>query len=321
MSIRLPILPPILPLAALALAVPALAQAQNYDDLPPLAPLSEAEVRTLPAEYRTAPVLSESTETITTTDGVETITRTRRIVARAPSQTGSDPGGYTRDYAPQQGYGPGYAQTGYSPAYGSAPSYAPAVFERQQWIDECRRRTEGRNKDDTGLIIGGLLGAIAGGFAGYEIAGAGDRVLATVLGVGGGGLIGGLLGSLFDGDDDEDRYDCEAALDSYLSQYGAPAAYPGARIASREIAYPAYAAAPSYGPAYGYGYGYPAGYSYGYSYAPPAQVVLVPVRTEVQQQVVVRETERYETYTVPGAARIIPPPAPRPSPKMIKGGR
>jgi hypothetical protein len=30
----------------------------------------------------------------------------------------------------------------------------------------------------------------------------------------------------------------------------------------------------------------------------------------------VRETERYETYTVPGAARIIPAP----SPKMIKGG-
>ena len=116
-------------------------------------------------------------------------------------------------------------------------------------------------------------------------------MLGSVLGVGGGGLIGGLLGSLFD-DDDDDRYDCEAALDSYLSAYGAPAP----RIASREIAYPAY----------------------GYTYAPPPQIVMVPVRTEVQQQVVVRETERYETYTVPGAVRIIPAPAPRPSPKMIK---
>jgi hypothetical protein len=129
----------------------------------------------------------------------------------------------------------------------------------------------------------------------------GDRVLGTVLGVGGGGLIGGLLGSLFDGDDDEDRYDCEAALDAYLSQYGTP----GPRIASREIAYPAYAQS----------YAYPA-YSYGYSYAPPPQMVLVPVRSEVQQQVVVRETERYETYNVPGASRVIP--GPRPSPKMIK---
>jgi len=46
--------------------------------------------------------------------------------------------------------------------------------------------------------------------------------------------------------------------------------------------------------------------------------VMVPVRTEVQQQVVVRETVREESYTVPGASRVIPGPAPRPSPKMIK---
>ncbi|MCL9982113.1 MAG: hypothetical protein NBV60_03040 [Erythrobacter sp.] len=265
-------LPTTLPLAALALALPALANAQNYSDLPPLAPMSEAEVRSLPAEYRTAPAttrtVTETTETVIDANGVETITRTRRIDLPA---------------APQ----------GYAPAY--APSYAPVVFERDQWLDECRRRTAGKDKDDTGAIIGGLLGAIAGGFAGYEIAGVGDRVLGTVLGVGGGGLIGGLLGSLFDGDDDADRYDCEAALDTYLSQYGTSAAYPGARSASREIPYP----------------------TYGYAYAPP-QMVMVPVRSEVPQQVVVRETERYETYTVPGAARIIP--APRPSPKMIKGG-
>lgn len=274
----MPKLPTTLPLAALALALPALANSQNYSDLPPLAPMSEAEVRSLPAEYRTAPAatrtVTETTETTIDANGVETITRTRRIDLPA---------------APQ----------------GYAPTYAPVVFEREQWLDECRRRTAGKDKDDTGAIIGGLLGAIAGGFAGYEIAGVGDRVLGTVLGVGGGGLIGGLLGSLFDGDDDADRYDCDAALDTYLSQYGTPAAYPGARIASREIAFPA---APAYG------YGYPA---YGYAYAPP-QMVMVPVRSEVQQQVVVRETERYETYTVPGAARIIP--APRPSPKMIKGG-
>jgi hypothetical protein len=274
-----------LPVISLCVA----ANAQDYSDLPPLTPLGEAEVRALPPEYRAAPVSVQTNETVTSADGVETITRTRRIEGPRPSL----PAGPT---APQHSHAP----VTYAPAYA-----APAVFERDQWIDECRRRTAGRDKDDTGLIIGGLLGAIAGGVAGYEIAGAGDRVLGSVLGVGGGGLIGGLIGSLFDGDDDEDRYDCEAALDSYLSQHGTP----GGRIASREIAYPAYAP-----PAYGYGY--PA--SYGYSYAPPPQVVLVPVRTEVQQQVVVRETERYETYTVPGAVREIPQ---RPSPKMIKGGR
>lgn len=275
-----------LPLAALALALPGAAQAQNYADLPPLTPMSESELRTLPSDMRSAPAM-DTGETITTVNGVETITRTRRIDAPRPAQ------------APAP-------QSGYAPAYAPPMSYAagPAVFERQQWIDECRRRTAGQNRDNTGRIIGGLLGAVAGGFAGYEIAGVGDRVLGTVLGVGGGGLIGGLLGSLFDGDKKKNLYDCEAALDSYLSQYGAPTT----RIASREIASPAYAP-----PAYGYGYGYPA--SYGYSYAPPPQMVMVPVRTEVQQQVVVRETERFETYTVPGAARVIPQ---RPSPKMIK---
>ncbi|MCZ8136974.1 MAG: hypothetical protein O9266_11785 [Porphyrobacter sp.] len=274
---------PTLPLAALALALPAAASAQDYSDMPPLAPLSEAEVRSLPVEYRSAPVRSEVTETREIIDGVETITRTRRIELPAPR--GPMPQGHAHGYAPQMAYAP-----------------APVVFERDQWLDECRRRTAGHDKDDTGTIIGGLLGAIAGGFAGYEIAGAGDRVLGTVLGVGGGGLIGGLLGSLFNGDNDEDRYDCEAALDAYLSQYGTP----GPRIASREIAYPAY-------PAQSYGYAYPA---YGYAYAPPPQMVMVPVRSQVQQQVVVRETVREESYTVPGAARIIPAP----SPKMIKGG-
>lgn len=282
-----------LPLAALALTVPALAQAQNYSDLPPLTPMPAAEQRALPADMRTAPVTARTDETVTMVNGVETITRTRYIDAPRPAAA-----------APAHAYAPSYPQ-GYAPM--PAATYyagAPAVFEREQWIDECQRRTRGRNRSDTGLIIGGLIGAIAGGFGGYEIAGAGDRVLGTVLGVGGGGLIGGLLGSLFDGDKKKDLYNCEAALDSYLSTYGAP----GQRIASREI-YPAYA---------DQGYGYPGGYSYGYTYAPPPQVVLVPVRTEVQQQVVVRETERYETYTVPGAERIIPAPTPRPSPKMIK---
>ncbi len=290
----------ILPLAALALAVPALAQAQNYSDLPPLTPptltaMSPAEQRALPSDMRTAPMTARTDETVTVVNGVETITRTRRIDAPRPSAA-----------VPAQTYAPSYTQ-GYAPMPTTAYySGTPAVFEREQWVDECQRRTRGRGKDDTGLIIGGLLGAIAGGFAGYEIAGVGDRVLGTVLGVGSGGLIGGLLGSLFDGDKKKNLYNCEAALDSYLSTYGAP----GQRIASREIPYPAYADQGAYG------YGYPAGYGYGYS--PPPQVVLVPVRTEVQQQVVVRETERYETYSVPGAERIIPGPVPRPSPKMIK---
>ncbi len=271
------------------LGLSSLANAQDYSSLPQLAPMSKAEVQALPPEYRTAPVMAVVEETVTVENGVETITRTRRI---------DHP--HARPAAPQ-------AAPHAFPAMGYAPSYAPVVFEREQWLAECRRRVDMREDDDDGVIIGGLLGALVGGVAGYEIAGAGDRVLGSVLGVGGGGLIGGLLGSLFDGDDDEDRYDCEGALDSYLSQTAAPA---GERVASRTIAYPA---------PYAYqGYGYPM--AYGYSYAPPPQMVLVPVRTEVQQQAVVRETVREERYMVPGAAREIPLP-PKPSPKMIKGGR
>lgn len=280
---------PSLPFTALALALPVTVQAQNYADLPPLTPMNEAELRTLPVDMRSAPTRMVTDETVTMVNGVETITRTRRI--EAPQPLPAAPA------VPHQSYAPGYAPN-YAPIHTMPMGYAPAVFERQQWIDECQRRTRGQNRNNTGKIIGGLLGAIGGGFAGYEIAGAGDRLLGTVLGVGGGGLLGGLIGSLFDGDRKKNLYDCEAALDSYLSAYGAP----GARIASRQITYPAYAQS----------YAYPA-YSYGYTYAPPPQMVLVPVRTEVQQQVVVRETERFET--IPGR-RIIP--APSPSAKMIK---
>jgi hypothetical protein len=283
-----------------ALALPALAKAQNYSDLPPLTPMGEAEVQALPADMRSAPLPAQVDETVTVVDGVETITRTRRIAAPRPAAT-SAPAAVPPAAVPHAGpaaYPGAYAPGTYAPAY--MPAAAPVVFEREQWLAECRRRTKGMGRDETGLIIGGLLGAIAGGVAGYEIAGAGERVVGTVLGAGGGGLIGGLLGSLFDRNDKR-RYDCEAALDAYLSQ-------PPARIASREIAYPAYGAYPAY--AYGYA---PA---YTYAYAPPPQMVLVPVPSEVPQQVVVRETVREETYAVPGAARAIPTPAP--SPKMIK---
>ncbi|MET4133091.1 hypothetical protein ABIE62_002236 [Porphyrobacter sp. MBR-155] len=281
-----------------ALALPAMASAQDYSDLPPLTPVDEAAVRSLPPEYRTAPVMSRITETVTAKDGVETIIRTRWIEApRRQLVSSAAPQSY-----PQQAYpNHSHAPVAYTPA--------PVVFEREQWLDECRRRTAGRDNDETGLIIGGLLGAIAGGVVGHEIAKVGDRTLGAVVGAGGGGLIGGLLGSLIGGGKKKDRYDCEAALDGYLSQYGAP----GARVAAREIAYAPYQAAP----AYGYGYGYPA--NTGYAYAPPPQMVMVPVRSEVQQQVVVRETVREETYTVPGAVRVIPAPAP--TAKMIKGGR
>ncbi len=79
-----------LPLAALALvSVSAAAQAQNYSDLPPLAPMAQNQLRDLPADMRSAPVPvsapMQMDETVTTVNGVETITRTRRIEGPRPA--------------------------------------------------------------------------------------------------------------------------------------------------------------------------------------------------------------------------------------------
>ena len=280
-----------------ALALPAAASAQVVYS----APMSDSEVRSLPPEYRTGPAVADYSETSVDQYGVETITRTRRIETSAP---------YPGEYAEYEGesHQYGYAP---APAHGYAP--APAVFERDQWLDECERRTSGRGNREKGGIIGGLLGAIAGGIIGNRVADS-ERLGGTLIGAGVGGIAGVVLGSLIGGGrNDRGDYDCEAALDGYLSQYG---------HTGRIAAHPA----PAYGYAqpahHGYGYGYaPAYQAYSYSYAPPQQVVYVPVYYEVQQRVIVRETVREEVEIVPGAARVIPapPPAPLREPIYIKG--
>lgn len=258
-----------------ALALPSAAQAQGA--YPVAAPMDARDIESLPSEYRSAPQVFQDTETMIGADGVETITRTRRIEypanAGEPRHGGYHPGSYPQGYAPSN-----------------------AVFEREQWLEECERRTRGRDDREKGGIIGGLLGAIAGGIAGNEIAGSGDKLGGTLLGAGLGGIGGLLIGSLIGGGRDRDGdYDCEAALNGYLSQYG----YPGGPVHY----------APPVHHNYGYGYGYAPAYSYGYSYAPPQQVVYVPVQYMQQQRVIVRETVREEI--IPGAVRQIQP-VPRP---------
>ncbi len=289
-------------ITATALALPMAAQAQVYG------PISSAEVQTLPPEYQTGPA-GDYSETTIDANGVETVTRTRRIESTAPYQPAhNQPAAYPGAAPAHTAQAPAYAPTGYAPAGYAPAGYAPAstVFERDQWLDECEARTNGRGNREKGGIIGGLLGAIAGGIVGNRVSDA-ERLGGTLIGAGVGGLGGLLIGSLLGGGrDDRGNYDCEAALDSYLSQYGYGAPYPAQRVASRTIPAPAYqggyyAAAPAYAPAY---------QSYGYTYAPPQQVVYVPVQVQQQQRVIVRETVREEL--VPGAARTIPAPAPRP---------
>lgn len=322
-------------MAALALALPAAAQTVDLPPLPELppmgdsaikattpvvnptlkAPMTAAEVKALPAEYRSLPVNEDISTTTVDANGVETITRTRRIVSAAPVETTQYQAAPAYQAAPVQ------YQTAYPVAYPQAVA-APMVLDRESWIAECERRTRGRDKNDTGTIIGGLLGAIGGGILGNRVWDS-ERLAGTLIGGGVGGLAGALIGSLFNGDKKDDLYDCESALSTYLDNYGQYGAqYAGPRVASRVIAAPAPVAYQGY-PAYGYGYAPQPVY-----YQQQQTMVMVPVTTYQQQRVVVRETVREETYEVPGAARTIPPappapvrtapPAPLPSPKLIK---
>lgn len=281
-----------LAIPALSLAAPAMAQAE----LPPLpapAQIGQVEVETVaPTATADLPRPSFDTQSTIGPDGVETITRTRRIERSVP-------------YPETVKRGPFVQQHGYAPYPGAPAAPVGIVFEREQWLEECRRRTNGRSEKEKGGIIGGLLGAIAGGIIGNRVAD-GERLAGTLIGAGTGGLAGLLLGNIIGGGKKNDRYDCEAALDGYLAQYGQPGA---ARVIHGGH------------PGYGYGHGYYPGYApaytghYGYSAACGCQqplIAWVPVRTEVRQRVIVRETVREER--IPGT-RVIPP---APSPKLIK---
>jgi len=325
------VLGPSIAAAVLALAAPAFAQTDEMPPLPELpsvggpavvqpldrAPMSSQDVQTLPPEYRSLPATSETTTTTVGEDGVETVTRTRRITASAPEQAG--PTQYQTGEQSTYGYAPvQYAPVQYAPiAY--AP--APAVFDRASWLAECRRRTEGLSRKERAGVIGGLIGAIGGGIIGNRIAG-GNRLAGTLIGAGVGGLAGVATGNAVADGRDRDRYDCEDVLEGYLAQPSAiPVQAAPARIASRTIPAPGYAYQGYAPPAYASAYSYAPAHSYGY--VQPPQTVLVPVQTMQQQRVIVRETVREEM--VP-AARSIPRPVAEPfpvrqvapSPKMIK---
>ncbi len=300
---------------ALASAAPAFAQAEVV--------MTEGEIQSLPADLQTAPApmpqtsiapaqtggrtLGETEEIIMGEDGVETVIRTRYITPRTA----------TRSIPPADG---GFGQPAPVQYY---PASQPVVFEREQWLAECRRRTDGRDGKEKGGIIGSLLGAITGGIIGNRVS-SGERLAGTLIGAGTGGLAGLAIGTLIGDGDDDDGYDCEAALNDYLQQNNGLVSAPPQRFASRTIAAPAYAY-PQYAPA-------PVAYGYGgcncYQAQPVQQTVLVPVQTTQRQRVIVRENVREEFVPEPVRERTIPEPqmikqptrvvpAPRPV-KMIK---
>jgi hypothetical protein len=194
---------------------------------------------------------------------------------------------------PPGGYVAGQTYYAPYPDYGYAPP-PPAAFDRDAWLDDCRDRIRGVDRKDRAGVIGGLLGAVAGGVIGNR-AWDSKRLAGTLIGAGVGGLAGVAIGSAIGAASERRRDDeCALYLDRYMAGgYGGPA-YPG------------------------YGYGYP-GAAYGYGgYA------LVPVLVAVPQRQVVRETVTEEWVDEPVRRRSVARPH-RPAPradkpiKLIKG--
>lgn len=170
----------------------------------------------------------------------------------------------------------GHAGSPHSYAPGGPPpmGYRPGPpFDRGAWLANCRERIRGVSREERGGVIGGLLGAAAGGVIGNR-AWDSERLAGTLLGAGVGGLAGLAIGAAIGAAGDRRREDeCAWHLDRYMA-----GGYPG------------------------HGYGHP-GYGYAYAgYGYPA-VAYVPVLVAVPQRAVVRETVTEEWVDVPARAR------------------
>lgn len=147
-------------------------------------------------------------------------------------------------------------------------------FDRAAWLDDCRLRTRSiHNADERASIIGGLLGAVAGGVVGNRVYD-GNRLAGSLIGAGVGGLAGLAIGAAIDTAGKRRRADdCAMYLERYMSGgYGQPT--------------------------YAYGYGYNQGYGYG-------AMTYMPVLVAVPQRQVVREYVTEEYVDVPVRSRTI----------------
>ena len=242
----------------------------------------------IPTGYETLPEEYAAADTVADGKSVETVTRTRWIRKR---MEGED--------SPKIAHEDGYYQHAH-PTYPMAHAAYPVTLDRETWLAECHARTQGVERDKKGGIIGGLLGAITGGLIGNR-AWDSERLAGTVIGAGVGGIAGAVIGNALEGDGRDDyRYDCEAALDRYLSGASYPMHH---RVASRSI------------PAYGYA---PMAYApvYAASYAYQQPMTMIEIREEIPQRVIVREEVREEWVDVPAPQRervieereYVPPP-------------
>jgi len=191
------------------------------------------------------------------------------------------------------------------PYHANAGPMMPPQFDRDTWLARCNDRIRGVNRKDRAGVIGGLLGAVAGGVIGNR-AWRSERLAGTLLGGGVGALAGLAIGSAVGAAGERRREDdCAWHLDRYMADYPAP----GYGQPGYSYGYPAYGHA---APGYGYGYG-------GY--------MLMPVIVAVPQRQVVRETVTEEWVDVPVRERTVnrtrtihrPAPAPDKRIRYIKG--
>lgn len=270
-----------------------LALATSVAALLTAAPGFAQDSSSIPTDYQQIPAEYAQTSAETVDDGVETITRTRWI--RRGATRGIETANGVEGEVPPHSH---FAHGGYG--------NTPVTIDRETWLAECYARTRGIERERKGGIIGALLGAITGGIIGNRVWDS-ERLAGTLIGGVGGGLAGAAIGSAIDSgrDRDEYLYDCDAALDRYMSG----ASYPAGRMASRSI------------PAYGYAYApvmaYAPVYASAYAY-PQQQMTMIETREEIPQQVIVRENVREEWYEEMGSERIIEEvPVPATPSKMV----
>ncbi len=321
--------------ASASIASIAPAHANPDHGAPAAGTMVQSQYASAPLEYRSDTVrhgsydnAAHSTYATGHTRGVETVTHYSTTTEHAGAyQDHYTDNGYVHSEiypAHQQTY-PAHQQT--YPAHHSVgnPAHVPqhlsvrgpvhggpihGGFDRDQWLAECRRRTDTvRDDDEKGGIIGGLLGAITGGIVGNRVYDE-ERLAGTLIGAGVGGLAGLVIGTLIQrGGKDRDRgYDCEAALDNYLSHYGYGHGY-GGHGGGYQGGYThgsyghgsyGYAGTGQYG-SYGH-YSYAGGYYPGCGCQP--HITYIPIHYQQRQRVVVRETVTEEI--IPGKVRHIP---------------
>ncbi len=143
-------------IGAVAAAHPALAQdARTYEYAQPA---SEA-----PVVFRSEPMVQSLALPASPTEATPYIAEPIEAPMPPVPPMAPPPPYIESGYASRDAYPPSHA---YSAPYAPHGYVAPVRFDRDAWLDDCRDRIRGVDRKDRAGVIGGLLGALAGGVIG-----------------------------------------------------------------------------------------------------------------------------------------------------------